>query len=711
MDLFDNFNFENKNENEKDDIQKKVNELFDDSIVDNNLNQKIESRVIEINERNGNQPIGKSPFDDSFTERKENELKNIGKIGGNQEIPLEYPRLDVKDNKTIQNDLILNIEDINYLNEVVINNINFNNGGKPNVNNQIPVQSQKKKPSNKKVSSLSISSLYNQNQQSNTNRMKNKYNTSSMTNQIIESEDAFNKEIEEYEERLFKSIYENKSEKDVLSIKNPLQFEEKYNLSLGKFKNYLVSENVFLQENIFYSKQEHSQINKLSQIKMLNQISSFFHNQFNSKSMINIFTTYESQSLINEINSNLNEEIFKISGFVSEVKSFIYSIDFERKELINVSIGDVEECRFLNEINYFRDVISDGDSFYRCFIFKYIENSILTCNIHKLELVLYTFYNDYYKGNSHKVRYKSEGCVKGAQFSLLLSGPHVLVLFNSIIEFLRKGEKQMAHDFFIRYFISIPSVDIALVAYVRFILSSFIESNVEALSAFDIYFPEVSSTSEIKPKVYMKDSGYDYKGLSKEISYFRTEICPLGFILLSFLFKCEIEIISLFEDETDLIKVTYLPQVKSENPNEIQYNTENTENVQSLIDFPVLSFIKNNNFKKNNLNFNESIGYLIGYNKSNIQKYVSSIEFEEMIIKNKKRSKNKNGSTSSIVNTVRMCFSCRESKEKIIKKEVCHDFVFLCFNCISNSLLKIIIKRMSQIKKEGYSFSECKSYY
>jgi hypothetical protein len=536
----------------------------------------------------------------------------------------------------------------------------------------------------------------------------NKYNTSSMTNQIIESEDGFNKEIEEYEERLFKSIYENKSEKDVLSIKNQLQIDEKYNLSLGKFKNYLLSENVFLQENIFYSKQEHSQINKLSKIKMLNQISSFFYNQFNSKSMMNIFSIYESQSLLNEINSNLIDEILKISGFVSEVKSFIYSIDFERKDLINISIGDVEECRFLNEINYYRDVNSDGDSFYRGFIFKYIENSILTCNIPRLELVLYTFYNDYYKGNSHKIRYKSEGCVKGAQFSLLLSGPHVLILLNSIIEFLKKGEKQMAHDFFIRYFISIPSVDIALVAYVRFILSSFIDINIEALSAFDIYFPELSSTSEIKPKVYMKDSGYDYKGLSKEISYFRTEVFPLSFILLSFLFKCEIEIISLFEDETDFIKVTFQPQVKSENLNEIQYNPEN---IQSSIDFPVLSFIKNNNFKKNNLNFNESIGYLIGYNKSNIQKYISSIEFEDMIIKNKKRSKNKFGSSSSVVNSERMCFSCRETKERIIKKEVCNDFVFLCFNCISNSVLKIIIKRMSQIKKDGYSFSECKSYY
>jgi hypothetical protein len=102
--------------------------------------------------------------------------------------------------------------------------------------------------------------------------------------------------------------------------------------------------------------------------------------------------------------------------------------------------------RDLNDLVYFRRILSDGNNFYRCSIFSYIEYNILNKNLVELKDFICKFsdiINNPLKGRDIQVN-KFE----------------IITIFYFITELLEKNDIEEAYKFFIKAYFIIENFDL-----------------------------------------------------------------------------------------------------------------------------------------------------------------------------------------------------------------------------------------------------------
>lgn len=631
-------------------VKSKLDELFGESETEkevyikptnNEINTKVNDRyniviqpekdTIIINSVNNKE---KSPFDDIFDK------------------PI------TQDNK-VKNDFILDFDEINYLNNLVHNQNN-------QTNTQIP------KPKQQANLIEDVSHLRN------STNLANISNKQPIFNDKVEL-NSINLNINQLTQSLASNTYQSlKNAKDIFKVED-IQYP------LGQLRSYLKdSQRVFTLENIFLSKEEHAKINKFNSLSHFPQMISYFNKAFENTYYLG---SIDPEGLTIENNIIFDEERIRLNKFFSETNEFIRNFNY--RKINNFSIGPFEKFIALfesSDLEYYRDIISDGDSFFRSFIFNYIELAILTCNKLRLHRLFYNFYNRQVKSQPDLITNINQNDQN--YFLVIDTCPLITVAFCEILNLLERNLITDAHEYFLRSFIGIQAVEQGLIAYTRFAVIDFIHINDQIIQGFDMYYPENLFSSDLKSNLYMSDEGYNYQGLCKEMSYLKTEISPFGILMLAYTFDVDISILNLFEKDCE--RVLFTNKRDGLIDNRISNN------------FPCLFMIKNNQYKSKSL-LSASNGYLVGYNLQNLYKNGISNEICNSLFSNT-LYKGEVLFTSKVSSGT--CYICGNKSNLFTRiKDLNYSY---CGICIEASLKRIISKRQTQIKNEGYVFTECK---
>lgn len=452
-------------------------------------------------------------------------------------------------------------------------------------------------------------------------------------------------------------------------------------IEIGVFNRYAKNQkSILLKESIFYNKYQFAMQNKYSSISRIDTLVKYV-----GKNLPSVYLgELDPESLALE-NIVISDEIkTKNSAFFLSDLNLIKNMSFE--ELPNSVIGPIKPCNLSGGYCFYRETSTDGDSFFRAFIFKYIENCIFSSDTNKLNKIYYNIISRYLRSSPGLIQYKTDK--KGVNMVDCFN--EVIIFFSNLLELISQGDANTTYDYFVKSFALKNKLSLALIAYCRFVIIDFIQINENIFQGFDMYHP-ISDEADIKPIIYLSDAGYNYRDYLKEISYFHTEISPFLMVILSFAFDTKIEILSIFEGaEQD--KYTINPVIG----NFIEDRT-NT--------FPVVTIIENNQYiSTENTPLLASLGFLIAYNNSLVEFRVNPkiLGFNSLNMNSGGDFVKLNFSNSTV------CFKCNKPNGKLFSKNPDYLNLAVCEKCCASVVKKAITKRLKSLNEEKFTFQECK---
>jgi len=132
----------------------------------------------------------------------------------------------------------------------------------------------------------------------------------------------------------------------------------------------------------------------------------------------------------------------------------------------NEAKGPFNLTSLKSEIKCWRESVSDGDSFYRIFMFSLIEYYILNKNLHEIKKILFDV-NRIYESSSNKTSRKNSYLFSSREIDYSI----VVIIFNLIIDSLKKGQIEKAYDTLVNaYNLEDKSFDLILIGYMRIVL-------------------------------------------------------------------------------------------------------------------------------------------------------------------------------------------------------------------------------------------------
>ena len=154
--------------------------------------------------------------------------------------------------------------------------------------------------------------------------------------------------------------------KQIINIKNLKKIDKAHNNKENEYEDLNEDKKENFINDIFYSKLEISKLKNINSLQL--------NNELDEETL-----TLQVDSDLNEILSNnthiidkVKENLIKYEDAEEYIKNYIFNISpcykFERKDI-------------WNEIECYRNAKNDGDSFYRCFMFSYLEKLIISKNI------------------------------------------------------------------------------------------------------------------------------------------------------------------------------------------------------------------------------------------------------------------------------------------------------------------------------------------
>ncbi len=465
-----NNNFNNNNNNKFNNNNNKYN---------NNINYKNNNykNNINYNKNNNNFNNNNNNNYNNSNFNKNNNNYNNNNFTNNQ-------------NNNLQNNTIYNSTNDNFIN-TNNNNENYNNSNLFNENmddidnsiKSVVIDKNKKKKQLierlKKEDDFCKSNVIFE-EKNNNNEYTNKGSSIKNSEIYLKNNPSINKK--KLEENLnYKNNYENKN--DVNYIDSIVEKINNYKLTINQkeFEKYELI-NDFSSEKIFLSDLEHfknlidnepddilfhyRQSNFISkkylsnqyytlksEFKTLLELMSFLDENYNEL----IDKNYQMNKNINLYNNktikpNYSQNVNKIFGNLDNLESFIYNFDL---------INEYEIMLFCYKyFNYWRQCKNDGNSFYRIFMFLYIEYFILNKNVEKLKILIKAITEknliDYYKS-----------------YNINLN--NVFEIFKIILFFMenKKDVKSAYKEFLNAYNLEDNSFDLTLILYLRKIVHTY----------------------------------------------------------------------------------------------------------------------------------------------------------------------------------------------------------------------------------------------
>ena len=343
---------------------------------------------------------------------------------------------------------------------------------------------------------------------------------------------------------------------------------------------------------------------------------------------------YNNQALFEEINNKYNliikkfkkEEIIKLNNKLGEnSKNCIYKKEEETKFKINEMITfdnmlknafhkkstDYEYEELEKYIYKFRCIFKDNNNFFRCVIFAFLENIILTNNILVLKEFLVEI-NDKISINNSVI--KNNDSLQNElkhkiKVNLIKQLIYILIKYMSI-------DVSKSYEAFIKIYLLYDDFDYGMIFIIRILLHEYINDNkyklyseenkVEILSLLPYKYNKKNINNEEKLELFYKN----------ELLNMDSYDCKIIFYLIPFLLDVNLKIINYYEGTKNPIHIDFYRDRKERHTIElfsykgnfdICYNKNYYELNSNIL--KIFEENKNENillFEENSLNFNEA---------------------------------------------------------------------------------------------------------
>ena len=238
--------------------------------------------------------------------------------------------------------------------------------------------------------------------------------------------------------------------------------------------------------------------------------------------------------------------IYKINPYLNDFNNFKKIFQKEDKDKDKKSNSNFEYIRFINEI--------DGDSFYRGFIFNYIEMNLINKNIKEISILIIDIFK----------LYDIEPQIFGMEKNKI-NIKNILICFSIIYDFIKVNLWDKAYIFFISVYNNI--LDKALVYYMKYNLFLF-------LSKID-YVLNIDNKNKSKKKKHHKNYNHSY---SEEFIFYQflylmeySEPKKIIFQCITYIFGISLNI--LYYDNEKFDNNLCIKNISFKNP----YNQEENE--------------------------------------------------------------------------------------------------------------------------------------
>ena len=396
---------------------------------------------------------------------------------------------------------------------------------------------------------------------------------------------------------------------------------------------------------------------------------------------------YNNQNLFEEINKRYNliikkfkkEEITKINNKLREnSKSFIYKNEEETKFKINEMItfdkmlknsfnkksSDYEYEELEKYIYKFRCIFKDNNNFFRCAIFAFLENIILTNNIKFLKELLVEI-DDKISINNNIIKnndFLQNELKQNIKINLIKQLIYILIKYMSI-------DISKSYEAFIKIYLLYDDFDYGMIFIIRILLHEYINEN-----KYKLYSEE--NKIEIMSLLPYK---YNKKNINNEEKYelfYKNELlnmdsydCKLIFYLIPFLFDINLKIINYYEGTKNPIHIDLYRNQKEIHTIELfsykgnfdicynkKYYESNSDNLK------IFDENQNENIlllEENSLDFNEDNRKEVALQKNlKINKINENSSFKEGLIDNSFICENCSSEYKGKENKVKFCNEC-----------------------------------------------------
>lgn len=598
-----------------------------------------------------NEILGKSPFEDSaildnVAPNNDHNVKS-SQINNNYEPISNSDQIkDTNQNNNVEvsnNSLFLDNKDIEHLNKIIMENNSLNNhtrqknlkDNNPNLNDRLLEKSKKYKEEAYKMKAIS---------QNNSN------------------------------------LKEPNKLPDLANKSLNIGYKDSYDVEIAAFNNISKNSGLSIQlESIFFSKNQHAKSTSPNNFPCLIDLQLFFFQNLDSPYLGDV--DIESISAENLI--LFQEESLKLRQYFEDQLNFVNSISLD-----SIVTPKVNFLKKSEAVNYIREVLNDGNSFYRALIYKLLEDAVLEGNLTFLNKVFYNLFFRYYKSYPKSIRYKCESMKMNLESSIL----RIIIFFSQLIDLVSKGNIKTSIEYMVKSWLLIEEIDKVMVAYVRFVIIDFTTINFDAILSCDFVVPEINQSDEIKPLMYIRgDADYNYNELLNDVSYMHIEPCYFVMYVAAYAFNCNISLICL--NEGGILDIFNICCTRSKN------NATSDRNV---------ILVKNNLYNSIDIdNTNGALGFNIGYSidiTNNHPLFSFAQTDVSMLIPHYE------------LHLVRpeigtfLCKSCGNTNpnSKFYTRQADMIYLMLCDSCIVKLVKKSVFRRAKFLKSEKFYQTECK---
>ena len=354
---------------------------------------------------------------------------------------------------------------------------------------------------------------------------------------------------------------------------------------------------------------------------------------------------------VEEILNEILEDENTISKVKEEIIKYEDSDLYTKKYLYNISptYKFISLKKIWNEIYLFRKVKNDGDSFFRSFMFSYLEKIIIYKKITELTILIY---------------YISINIMNPFHFrNIEIKKNEVLIILGMILSSMKKDDINNSIIILNRAFCSNDNFSNSMIKYMKFKLGNFISDNYTLFN-----YNELISNKILSKKYFNKDlKNFNFnKYLNERLLMMQTDPDFFIFLISSLTFNCNVKLyINEAFGELQLI-----------HDNKINENEINIHLIYSEKNFQIAYL---NDYYNNNIN---ELSYKI-YENENID--------NDNIIK-------------LFCDNI-TCEKCLKESKEIILEKILPNFP-ICQNCLINNINKVLSNRIKYFSKDNYKYQE-----
>ena len=366
---------------------------------------------------------------------------------------------------------------------------------------------------NHSINNLDVLSSKNQNRHGGNKEPKVEENFDEQHNILLDSAIDIN---------ALKKNRQNNNKSSDLSLKKELS-QSKKNMKINEEKDFLKNRKWY-----YMDKNKEDEIEKKTLLITKEMQKEGLDNLISEIKKCDLFYLYK--------NFNPREVIYRI-GTLSSVNFLIETTYYSQYESVSMMFEDKKKLE--PNIAKFRNILGDGDCFYRGLIFYFLENIILTNNIMLMKELLILYYE---KINLKNPLFEKKEYLKNKEALKNINIVSKILCY--LIELMKNNDIDFTYKTFLKVFLYCPSFDFQIIYFTRYLLFEYILLNENKIFSQDNKI-EIGC---LLPETFVEDKGeknnYFFENYySLQLMKPKTFAEKIVIYIAPFVFNCDINIL------------------------------------------------------------------------------------------------------------------------------------------------------------------------